>query len=380
MIRFSFLIIAFFLVSANLYGQRTSVFAAFQLIENEKYTEAKEAVEEALKDKSTKDWARTWYARGLLCQKAYEKGIKDNDKKIYELYPDQLFVAYESFEKSLTIKRTSKIVGQLEPIYVLLANDFMALGKKEYEGKKYEKSLKAYENALKINESYILTVNLDTNLLYNTALAAYNSKQNEKSIQHLNRLNEMNYSQNIPLLLSSVHLTAGDTSNAEMVLKDGIAQYDKSENLVLVYVDLLYKSEKSETAIEVLDSASVRSPEKHIYPYTKGLIYQKTEQYDKAVEAYKHSIELDPEKLNSYINIGTCYFNIGVEKEQNAKSINNNSQYREELAKSVLARENAVMWLEKVLEKDPKNQSAREQLIQLYRSLHLNEKLKALTP
>ncbi len=356
------------------------MFAAFQLIENEKYTEAKEAVEEALKDNNTKDWARTWYAQGLLCQRAYAKGIKDNDKKLIELYPDQLFLAYESFEKSLTIKRTSKIVDQLEPIYVQLANDFMVLGKKEYEGKNYEKSLKAYENALEINESYILSLSLDTNLLYNTALAAYNDKQAEKSIQYLNRLNDMNYSHNIPLLLYSVHLTAGDTSSAELVLRNGIDQYKKSEDLVLVYVDLLYKSEKSGTAIVILDSASLRSPEKYIYPYTKGLIYQKTEYYYKAIEAYKHAIKLDPEKLNSYLNIGTCYFNIGVEKEQNAKSINNNSQYKEELAMSVKARKSAVLWLEMVLKKDPENQTAVELLIQLYRSLNMNDKLNALSP
>ena len=88
----------------------------------------------------------------------------------------------------------------------------------------------------------------------------------------------------------------------------------------------------------------------------------------------------DPDKLSSYTNIGTCYFNIGVEKEQNARSINNNKSFREELAKSESAKKDAVSWLEKVLVKDPENENVKNQLIQLYRSLRMTEKIKELNP
>ncbi len=364
----------------NIHGQRTNVFAAFQLIENGKYVEAKKAIEEALEDNKTKDWAKTWYARGLLCQKAYQKGIKDDDKKMYELYPDQLFVAYDSFEKSLTLKRNQRITDQLEPIYVLLANDFLTLGLKEYKGKKYDRALKAYENALEISESYIVSVELDSNLVYNTALAAYKSDDLKKSISYLNRLNEMNYSPNVPHLLYEIHLASGDTSNAELVLREGIEQYQKNEDLVLVFVDLLYDSDNCEAAIVILDSASVRNPEKYIYPFTRGLVYQKNEKYEQAIEAYKQAIEVDPEKLSSYSNIGTCYFNIGVEKKQNARLINDNSVYKQEIAKSVEARKNAISWLETAYKKAPDDQNIKDQLIQLYRSLQMTDKIKLLSP
>lgn len=378
--KIAFLFIILSGIFLNIHAQRTNVFAAFQLIENGKYAEAKKAVEEALEDQKTKDWYRTWYAQGLLCHKAYQAGIKADDKKKYELYPDQLFLAYESFEKSLTYKRNSRITDQLEPIYVELANNLMALGKKEYQGKRFDQALKAYENALKINESYITSVVLDSNLVYNTALAAYNSKEYERSTKYLNRLNEMSYSPNVPHLLHAVYLAAGDTANAELILSEGIERYQKNEELVLVFVDLLFKSDKCDEAVAVLDSASVRSPEKYIYPYTKGLVYQKKEMYEQAIEAYQKAVEVDPEKLSSYTSIGTCYFNMGVEKEQNARSINNNSIYREELAKSVEARKNAVSWLEKALDKSPDNQAVRDQLLQLYRSLHMTDKIKELQP
>lgn len=375
-----FLISIFAACSLLMHAQRTNVFAAFQLIENGKYNEAKEAVEEALEDEKTREWHRTWYARGLLCHKAYQAGMKEKDKKKYELYPDQLFLAYESFEKSLSYKRNSRIIDQLEPIYVQMANAFMVLGEKEYKAKRYERALKAYENALKINEGYIISVQLDSNLVYNTALSAYNSKEHQKSIKYLERLNEMKYSANIPHLLHMVHLAVGDTSSAEIVLQEGIENYKKNEELVLVLVDLLYEEGKCKEAVIVLDSASAKDPEKYIYPFTKGLVYQKDEEYDRAIAAYKSAIDTDPEKLDAYTSIGTCYFNMGVEIEQRARTINNNNLYRAELAKSVEARKNAVIWLEKALEKSSDNQNVRNQLLQLYRSLHMPEKIKELTP
>ncbi len=367
-------------VSLHIQGQKANVFAAFQLIENEKYTDAKKAVDEALEDEKTRDWSRTWYARGLLCQKAYEKGMKNKDQKLYELYPDQLFLSYESFEKSLAYKRSARITDQIEPIYIKLANDFLVMGEKEYKAKKYEKSLKAYENALKINESPILSVELDTNLVYNTALAAFKSKQYNTSLAYLERLNEMSYSSNVPHLLSAVHLALKDTSSAETVLREGIDHYKTNEELILVFIDLLYSTDKCKEAVAVLDSAALRSPKKYIFPFTKGLVYQKKEIYEKAIEAYKEAIKVDPEMLSSYTNIGTCYFNIGVEKEQNARLINDSKSFREELVKSESAKKEAVSWLEKALEKDPKNETVKNQLIQLYRSLRMIDKINELTP
>ncbi len=49
-------------------AQKSKVMASFQLIETGKYEEAKKSIEEAIADKKTEQWPRTWYARGLLCQ------------------------------------------------------------------------------------------------------------------------------------------------------------------------------------------------------------------------------------------------------------------------------------------------------------------------
>src|SRR6056297_3075346 len=141
-----FILFTIFYISSS--AQKSKVIAVFQLIETGKYGEAKDAIEDAINEESTEQWARTWYARGVLCQNAYEEGIKKNDKKKTELYPDQLKVAFDSYEKARTLDKKGRYEEQLEPKYVLLANDFQKLGEKRFKNRKYEEALQAFEHAL----------------------------------------------------------------------------------------------------------------------------------------------------------------------------------------------------------------------------------------
>ena len=357
-------------------AQKSKVIAAFQLIETGKYAEAKKAIEEAIEDDKTWRWPKAWYARGLLCQTAYRQGIKDNDKKKYELYPDQLYVAFDSYQNALKLDKRGRLNEQVAPMYVLLANDLQKLGEKHFQNKKYEDALKAFEYALQINQSSILSIHLDSNLIYNTALAAYKSKDWDKAIKYLHVLNENNYSSNVAHLLFTVYIEKSDTTSAEEILVKGIEQYEDNKDLVLLLVDLLFQKDDTARAIGILDSAFIKSPSKYIYPYTKGLVYQKMENYQKAIDAYKEAITLAPDELNIFKQMGLCYYNIGVAIEENARKIKNNKIFREEKAKSNSAFKSALSIFEEAYEKNPDDQMVITKLYQLYKFLGMNDKIK----
>lgn len=359
-------------------GQKSKVISLFQLIDGGKYEEAKTAIEEVISEDKTVDWPVTWYTRGLLCQTAYEKGIENNNKKQYELYPDQLYVAYESYEKALKIDSRGKIEKQLVPLYVLLANDFQKMGEKHFKSNQYKEALRAFEQALEISKSPILEVKVDTNLLFNTALAAYESKEWEKATTYLTILNENKYSANVSHLLYTVYLETGDTTSAESLLTADIARYDNSEELVLLLVDLLYQTDNIPQAVIVLDSAAARTPSNYVFPYTKGLIYQKTEDYREAITAYEAAANIAPDEVNIYTNMGICYYNIGVEIDEKARTISNNRAFQAEKAKSLAEFNSAVTWLEIAHEKDADNKVVIEKLYSLYRVLGVTDKVKKM--
>jgi len=356
--------------------QNSKLIAVFHLIEIANFEEAKKVVEEMIDDDESRGWAKTWFARGLIAQSAYLEGKKKNDRKLFELYPDQLNVAYDSYEKARNLDKRERFERQLAPRYVILANEFKKSAETHFKNQKYEDALRAYEKALTITESPFLSVEMDTNLIYNTALAAHEDGKDDRAIELLKRLDEYAFSTNVTHLLSFIYLDKGDTLAARQVLTDGIERYDENEDLYLLLVDLLYKNNKTEDALAVLDQAKTDYPEKHIYPFTKGLIYQKTEDYTSAIDSYQNAIELNPDHVLTYINIATCYYNIGVEIEGNAMRINNNTLVIQERARSAKAFEDAVTWLNKAYDLKPEDHVLTEKIYQLYQSLKINERVR----
>lgn len=374
--RFLILIFAVFFVGCAV--QKSKLIGVFNLIETAKFDDAKKAVEEMIEDEKMSQWPRTWYARGVLCQTAYQDGIKKNDRKKYELYDDQLYVAYDSYEKALSLDRKGSLEKQLAPRYVLLANDFREMGRKHYTGEKYKEALRAFEKALQITQAPFLALQTDTNLIYNAALAAIGSRDHDAAISYLGRLDGYSYSPNVSHLLYSEYLVAGDTLSAEKVLARGIDQYEENEHLVLLLADLLFNIDSVEKALSILDKAAENEPEKHVFPFTKGLVYQKTEQYIKAIGAYEAAAGLAPEETIIYVNIATCYYNIGVEIEEYARTLNNNREVLEEKTRSASAFESASAWLEKAFDRETTNQAVLVSIYQLARLLNMTERANSL--
>jgi tetratricopeptide (TPR) repeat protein len=358
--------------------QRGKFIAVFHLIETSEFEEAKIIVEEMIEDEQSAEWARTWYARGLLAQNAWTEGKRRNDRKKFELYPDQLFVAIDSYEKARELDTRGRFDRQLAPRYVLLANELQKLGEQHFKEQKYDQAFRAFEQALLITESPILEVKTEKDLIYNTALAAFESKKMNKAIKYFSRLDEKNYSTNVSHLLFSAYLEKGDTISAERTLADGVEKFDENKDLVLLLTDLLFEKGETERAHEILENAIETSPEEYIYPYTKGLIYQKEKNYTQAVKFYKKAAELEPDELMTYINIATSYYNMGVEIEENTRLINSSRLVQEERSRSEAAFESAAEWLNKAYEKNPEDLAIVLRLYDLYRALGINDKVRSL--
>lgn len=361
-------------------AQRSNVIAVYQLIEADKYEEAKTAIQEAIVHKNTRGWPNTWYARGLLCQTAYEKGIKDKNKKLYELFPDQIYEAHRSYEKALQLDKRERLDKQIAPLYVKLANDLTKIGQDHYTKEEYAEALKAFEHALEISNSPVLTVKTDTSLIYNAALSAYHVKKWDKATDYLNTLNEYQHSPNVAHLLFSLYLQNNDTTAAEEVLLDGIIRYEYDQDMVLVLTDHLFKTGQSDRALVVLDSAAQNDTANYMFPYTSGLLLQKTGRYEEAIEAYKKALSIDPEVVETYVNIGNCYYNIGVDIKEKARTIVNNRQYLREREKFNQAFRSAADWLEKAREKDPDNRKLTAQLNELYKVIRVDDQTSRDSP
>ncbi len=359
-------------------GQKSRVLSVFQLIESEKYDEAKEAIDLAVWNDKTSRWHRTYYAKGLLCQKAFEAGFEKGDIKKTNLYPDQLVVAYDAYEKALQLDSRNRIASAIAVQYYALANDFQNLGEKYYLKKDYSKAVEAFEHALLLSKSPLLSVVTDTNLVYNTAMAAYEARQWDIAISYLIGLNDDAYSPNTALLLYSAHVNNGDSLLAEQVLFDAEERYKSEETIVLQLVDLLVGTGRAEQAVAILDTASSRRPENYYFPWTRGLVFQQLKLYDQAIVSLSQASTLAPGEVRIYYNLGICYYNIGVSINESARQIKSNLEYKSARREAMEQFREAVKWLEKAFELDPADQQTISKLNQLYYRLQMTEKQKTM--
>lgn len=349
--------------------QKSRFISVNHLIETGNYIEARDVIEDMVNDEESQQWPRTWYTRGVLAQTAPAK---------QKLYPDRYFVAFESYEKARSLDQNGRLDRQLAPRYILLANEFKKMGEKSYKDQKYKDALQAFELAIEINQNEILSMPVDTHLVYNAALAAYEADNHKKAIRYLSQVEDYNYSTNATHLLFSTYLESGDTLSAEKLMAAGIKKYEDNENLVLLLADLHFQTKNIQAALNVLDTAALSDSSNHIFPFTKGLIYQKTDQFPEAIEAYQQALALAPEELMIHTNIATCYFNIGVEIEEHARQITSNSKVLEQKKQSAEAFRSSLTWLDKVWEQEPDDQMVLRRLYELYKVLDVGDKVKSM--
>jgi len=361
-------------VSISTLAQKSRVISANNLLESEKYQEAKEAIDLAVINPKTADWHRTYLVKGLLCQNAFDAGFEKEDKKKTNLYPGQLYVAYDSYEKALELDSRKRIHSLVETQYYELANSFQKLGHRHYLRREYTQALKAFELALLVSKSPLISVKVDTSLIYNTAMAAYESRSWDKAVQYLTGLDKDSYSPETSLLLQKAYLAVGDSISGEAVLNEGVGKYDYNQTIVLQLVDLYVASSRWDEAFVLMDSAIAHQPDNHYFPWTRGLLYQNLEQYELAIEDLLHASKLAPEEITIYYNLGICYYNMGVEIDKKALQIRSNMEYRAIRAEAKLSFEKAVVWFEKAYEANPMHQPTILKLYQLYSRLDMTQK------
>ena len=361
-------------VSIGTMAQKSRVISANNLLESENYQEAKEAIDLAVINPKTADWPRTYLVKGLLCQVAFEAGFEKEDEKKTKLYPDQLYLAYDSYEKALELDTKKRIHSSVETQYYELANSFQKLGQRHYLRREYNQALKAFELALKVSESPLISVKIDTSLIYNTAMAAYESKSWDKAVQYLSSLDKDSYSPGTTLLLQKAYMAVGDSISGELVLNDGIGKYDYNQTIVLQLVDLYVASNRWAEAFTLMDSAILHQPDNYYFPWTRGLLYQNLEQYELAIEDLQHASKLAPEEVTIYYNLGICYYNMGVEIDKKALQIRSNKEYRATRAEAKKSFQKAVVWFEKAYEANPGHQPTILKLYQLYSRLDMTQK------
>ena len=145
----------------------------------------------------------------------------------------------------------------------------------------------------------------------------------------------------------------GDTAKWIVSLQEGVKKYPEHPFFFGNLIDYYSNSKKFDEAMAFADEMIAKDPSNPFNTYVKGYLYHNMEDYDKALEFYKKTIELSPDYAEAYSNIGLIYCLKAQDYSAKATSDVNDPKYAEDMAKLKTFYEEAKPYYEKARQLKP---------------------------
>ncbi|MDD4143052.1 MAG: tetratricopeptide repeat protein [Prolixibacteraceae bacterium] len=353
---------------------RAKVTSSQTLKDSGKIEEALETINEAIDPNNenaekTLNWPRTWEVRGEIFQAIFQS----DDEKIKKLSDEPLTEAFNSYKKALSLDENGKTSNTLKVKLTLLTNDLTNQAVEAFNDADYAKALTSFEQILDIQSLDIIKADnpgaVDTVILYNAGLAAYNAQDYTKAIDYYKESAKYEYGgAKTYSLIANAYQMNKDTLGALDALQQGFEKYPNDNVILTSMIQLYLDMKKTEDAMKYLDMAIKQDPDNATFHFAQGTLHEKMEQMDEAIAAYTKAINSDKEFFNAYYNLGALYYNEGVKQIEYANSIptSENQRYQAELAKADEWFRKSLPYMEKCYELDPDDKMTLESLKNLY--------------
>jgi len=227
-----------------------------------------------------------------------------------------------------------------------------------------------YESAYQDFNAYLTVRPDDTTALYLTGLSATNAKMYDQALSNYNKLITINYSKNADVYtdLSFIYLAKKDSAAALKILKEGTTKYPKDANLSKGMIGLSLQMHDIKGLAEKLEADIAADPRNKLYYYYAGQLYTSLKNYDKAAEAYKKAIEIDPNYFDAYLNLGSVLLHPAIELYNAAQNLpaNKQKEYDDDVKKAMTYFEIAKPALLKAAELRPTSYEALFNLKKYY--------------
>ena len=110
----------------------------------------------------------------------------------------------------------------------------------------------------------------------------------------------------------------------------------------------------------------------------KGQLLESKDDFEGAVASYQKAIDVDPNMISSYGNMGRVYYNMAAKEQMKASDIKDVKKYNEQMAKAKPYFEKAAPCFEKVREAKPDDKDILKALRTIYYNLNQGAKFEEL--
>lgn len=394
-------------ISAFSFAQKKELKAVEKAIKSNNFAEAKTALavvepmlgslDEKLMNKYNYLKGVALYANGAGTNADIDAAIEYLNKaeggykvEVSQLKNDMVSKILEKGNKAYEGKKFGAASEYFEKVYNMRKQDTVYLyyaAATAVNAPDYDRALVLYQKLKDLNYTGIETkyyaVNKQTN-----EKEAFPSKElrdvSVKSKTHISPTEEKSDSKRGEIVknVALIYISQGDNDKAIQAIKDAKAEAPNDINLILSEANIYYKMGDTAKFKELMETATKLDPDNAELQYNLGVISAESDQPEEAMAYYKKTIELDPNYTNAYINSAALV--LGKEealiKEMNGlgTSAADDKRYEElRTQRQDLYRE-AIPFLTKALEMNPKSTSAATTLMNIYSVLGETDKYKAM--
>lgn len=337
---------------------------------------AQRALERAITHDRTSTLAETWVYYALVNA---DLALLDTTEAASKLIAQ----AEDARTKALELDTDDSQTENLETLNTIMAQYALNEGVKAWERQAFDEAYASFDRG----STYLPQ---DTTLLYYAGLAAVHSQDYKKALDkyvQLVPLDSFSNHQQIILDVSKIYLMERDTANAIRYADIGRKQYPEDGDLAIQYIELNLMAGNEKEVIETINTQALREPDNKNLQYYLGIAYNAVGDTDNAEAAYHRALEIDPDYIDAYINLGGLILNRGIDQWNRIHNDREMSRevYDVEIKKAHEIFDEALPYLEKAVALNGENRIALSNLQKYYqikeneeKAAELQERIEAL--
>ena len=318
-----------------------------------------------------------------IVDSVFSKNYNQNYKIFYlksvsyiELYKTNknisyLDTAYRNLLISKKLDKAKELNTDINDALVDVASKYVYKGVDEFNSGNYSIALKAFENSIKIDNMPAI-MQIDTIIIYNTALSAKKLKKYDKAIDYYQRLMNFDFG-GLPIILelAQTYLLSGNVDKYFETLKTAENKYGQTREILEEYINFYLTRGDEENILKYASLAIDKFPNNSKYYFIKGYAYEQKGMDLQAIHEYSNSLNIDSTNLNSLYNLSAIYYNKGIEIRKSAKTKNEINKSNNLFIKS-------MKLLEKYDNLSPNDKQTMELLRSIYKILNFTDKFDAI--
>jgi tetratricopeptide (TPR) repeat protein len=328
---------------------------------------AKEATDKAITNDKTKDNAELWAYRAIIYS-----SISVTDTVNNENAESAFKTAQEGLVKAKVLDTKNENKNYIESTEQNLAIMMQNKGVAAFNKKDYKTAYSSFKFISDVKPQ-------DSLFSMYTAIAANSAQLYDEAIKYYGKTLELNpANKDIYHELATIYLTQKDTTNALMVIEKGRDKHPDFMTLIYDELNIYLTRGQASKQITKIENAIAKDPQNKTLRFVAGVAYSANNDFNKAEEAYKKAIEIDPNYSDAIYNLAVIHINRGNEYINAANKLPatkaSDAKYNDLKKKFEDQLNAAAPLLEKAKELNPKDLNTLTTLREVYIKLNKMDK------